>query len=86
MKEIEVEGFKVVIEKSEGGFTVSVPKLPGCATQVEREEDAPREIRAVIGLYLRELTANQFTPKKAAPRPEARTGKEGDAAGRKARK
>jgi predicted RNase H-like HicB family nuclease len=61
MKEIEVEGFKVTIEKSEGKYIVSVPKLPGCTTQVDREEDAAREIRRVIGTYIAGL-ANSFTP------------------------
>jgi predicted RNase H-like HicB family nuclease len=63
MKEIEVEGFKVTIEKSDGKFIVSVPKLPGCTTQVDREEDAAREIRKMIGLYLAGLS-NRFTPRK----------------------
>jgi predicted RNase H-like HicB family nuclease len=63
MKEIEVEGFKVTIEKSEGRYIVSVPRLPGCTTQVDREEDAGREIRKVIGTYLAELS-NRFTPLK----------------------
>jgi predicted RNase H-like HicB family nuclease len=63
MKEIEVEGFKVTIEPSEGRFIVSVPKLPGCTTQVDREGDAAREIRKIIGLYLAGLS-NSFTPKK----------------------
>ncbi|MFH0885089.1 MAG: type II toxin-antitoxin system HicB family antitoxin [Candidatus Micrarchaeota archaeon] len=63
MKEIEVEGFKVTIERSEGKFIVSVPKLPGCTTQVDREEDAAHEIRRIIGVYLAGLS-NSFTPLK----------------------
>jgi len=63
MKEIEVEGFKVTIEMSEGKYIVSVPKLPGCTTQVDNEKDAAREIRRVIGTYLAELS-NSFTPLK----------------------
>lgn len=59
MEEIEVEGFKVNIEKDDGKFIVSVPMLPGCTVQVEKREDAPREIRRMIGLYLIELASKR---------------------------
>lgn len=66
MKEIEVEGFRVTIEKAEGKFLVAVPKLPGCTVQVDEEKDAAREIRAMIGLYLTELASRKLsTPRKA---------------------
>ncbi|MCZ6701248.1 MAG: type II toxin-antitoxin system HicB family antitoxin [bacterium] len=45
--------FKVVLEPSdEGGFTVFVPSLPGCISQGETEEEALRNIREAIELYL----------------------------------
>jgi predicted RNase H-like HicB family nuclease len=55
MKDIIVQGYKVTIEKCEGTYTVSVPALPGCITQVDREEDAARRIEGVMGEYLKEL-------------------------------
>lgn len=57
MKEIEVEGYLVTIQKAEGAFIVSVPELPGCTIQVRREEDAKGEIRRMIGLYLLDMAA-----------------------------
>jgi len=44
---------KVVLEPSdEGGFTVFVPALPGCISEGESKEDAIRNIREAIELYL----------------------------------
>ena len=44
---------KVVIESSEeGGFTVYVPSLPGCVSEVETEQEAMQNIREAIELYL----------------------------------
>ena len=45
--------FKVVLEPSdEGGFTVFVPSLPGCISEGETDEEALRNIREAIELYL----------------------------------
>jgi predicted RNase H-like HicB family nuclease len=44
---------KVVLEASdEGGYTVFVPSLPGCISEGETEDDAIRNIREAIALYL----------------------------------
>ena len=44
---------KVILEPSEnGGFTVIVPALPGCISEGETREDALRNIREAIELYL----------------------------------
>lgn len=44
---------KVVLETSdEGGFTVYVPSLPGCVSEGDTEEEALRNIREAIELYL----------------------------------
>ncbi len=44
---------KVVLEASEeGGFTVSVPSLPGCISEGETREEALTNIREAIELYL----------------------------------
>ncbi len=84
MKEIEVEGFRVTIEKSEGKFIVSVPKLPGCTVQVDEEKDAAHEIRAMIGLYLTEVASRKFAPAKKGAAGRKRPGE--DEPGKKIRK
>lgn len=44
---------KVVFEKSdEGGYTVYVPSLPGCISEGETKEEALRNIKEAIELYL----------------------------------
>jgi predicted RNase H-like HicB family nuclease len=39
-------------EIEEGGYSVSVPALPGCVSQGETVEEAIANIRDAIGLYL----------------------------------
>ena len=47
---------QVVLEPSEeGGFTASVPSLPGCISEGDTREDALRNIREAIELYLEPL-------------------------------
>ncbi len=44
---------KVVLEPSnEGGYTVYVPSLPGCISEGETVEEALKNIREAIELYL----------------------------------
>ena len=44
---------KIVFEPSEeGGFTVFVPSLPGCISEGDDKEEALRNIREAIELYL----------------------------------
>ena len=44
---------KVVLEPSdEGGYTVYVPSLPGCISEGDTLEDAMKNIREAIELYL----------------------------------
>lgn len=44
---------KIVLEEQgEGGFTVYVPSLPGCISQGENIEEALKNIRDAIELYL----------------------------------
>ncbi len=44
---------KIVLEPSgEGGYTVYVPALPGCISEGETEEEALRNIKEAIELYL----------------------------------
>jgi len=44
---------RVVLEPSEeGGYTVTVPSLPGCISEGDTKEDALKNIREAIELYL----------------------------------
>ncbi len=44
---------KVVLEPSEeGGYTVYVPALPGCISEGDSAEEALKNIREAIELYL----------------------------------
>ena len=44
---------KVILEPSdEGGYTVSVPALPGCLSEGDSREEALQNIREAIELYL----------------------------------
>ncbi len=44
---------KVILESSDqGGFTVYVPSLPGCISEGETVDEAMKNIREAIDLYL----------------------------------
>lgn len=44
--------YKIALRKSEEGYSVSVPGLPGCWSQGATEEEAIRNIRDAIQEYL----------------------------------
>ena len=45
--------FKVVLEQeSDGGYSVHVPALPGCASQGDTLEEALKNIHEAIELYV----------------------------------
>ena len=45
--------FQVVLEPSdEGGYTVYVPTLPGCTSEGDSVDEALRNVREAIELYL----------------------------------
>jgi predicted RNase H-like HicB family nuclease len=51
--------FEVVLTpEDDGGYSVSVPALPGCASQGETREEALAMIREAIELYLESLDAH----------------------------
>lgn len=52
MKKQILEYTAVFQEEKEGGFSVWVPDLPGCASQGETFEEALRNIKEAIELYL----------------------------------
>jgi len=44
---------KIILEPSdEGGYTAIVPALPGCISEGDSKEEALRNIREAIDLYL----------------------------------
>ena len=44
---------KIVLQdEEEGGFSVFVPSLPGCVSQGDTEDEALKNIREAIELYL----------------------------------
>jgi predicted RNase H-like HicB family nuclease len=51
---------KIILEPSEeGGFTVTVPSLPGCISEGESRDEAIRNIREAIELYLEPVEDDQ---------------------------
>jgi len=56
--------YKVILEKSEEGVSVSVPGLPGCHSQGDTEEEALENIGEAISEYLEvvaELSRDKVT-------------------------
>jgi len=54
--------YRVVLNQSEEGYSVSCPGLPGCWSQGATEEEALENIRSAIGEYLdvvTEMTAGE---------------------------
>lgn len=58
---------RIVLEPSpEGGFTVFVPALPGCVSEGDTRDEAMRNIREAVELYLEEVDDDRI----AAPGAE----------------
>jgi len=52
---------KIILESSEdGGYTVFVPSLPGCISEGETKEEALKNIREAIELYLEPVPDDLF--------------------------
>lgn len=49
----------VLTPRGEGGFSVAVPALPGCASQGETREEALSMIREAIEAYIESLVAHR---------------------------
>ena len=53
---------KIYLEPSEeGGYTAIVPSLPGCISEGETKEEAIRNIREAIELYLEPIEDDVLT-------------------------
>ncbi|MEK7480736.1 MAG: type II toxin-antitoxin system HicB family antitoxin [Patescibacteria group bacterium] len=46
----------VFLEEADGGYSVSVPVLPGCFSQGDTFEEAVKNIKEAIELYIEEAT------------------------------
>lgn len=56
----KIYSYSVFYEASpEGGYVVFVPALPGCHTQGETLEEAEKNVKEAIRLYLESLTAHK---------------------------
>lgn len=54
--------FKILLEPSEdGGYTATVPALPGCISEGETIDQAMDNIREAIELYLEPIEGPQVT-------------------------
>ncbi len=55
---------QIILEPSEdGGYTVIVPALPGCISEGNTKEEALKNIREAIELYLEPIEDDQsFSP------------------------
>lgn len=57
---------KIILEPSgDGGYTVTVPFLPGCISEGENREDALKNIKEAIALYLEPIEDNIDFPEDA---------------------
>jgi len=57
---------KIYLEPSEeGGYTAIVPSLPGCISEGETKEEAIRNIREAIELYLEPIEDDVLTTNNA---------------------
>jgi len=51
--------FRVILEPNEtGGYTVTVPLLPGCITEGDTKAEALTNIKEAIELYIESLQAD----------------------------
>jgi len=51
--------FRVILEPNEsGGYTVTVPLLPGCISEGDTKEEAIANIKEAIELYMESLQAD----------------------------
>ncbi len=55
----QIISYRILLRKEpEGGYTVSVPSLPGCVTYGESIEEATEMAKEAIELYLESLKAH----------------------------
>lgn len=64
--------YTIILEPDleEGGFTVTVPALPGCITQGETVEQCIERAREAIAGYIEDLIANGEPVPEEVERPQ----------------
>ena len=60
-------------DEDDGGYTVTVPALPGCVTQGETLDEAIAMARDAIGLYIEALVADGEPVPEEREHPQALT-------------
>lgn len=67
--------YTIILEpdEEEGGYTVTVPTLPGCVTQGDTLEEAIAMAKDAIQLYLRSLTDDGEPIPEERERPQVLT-------------
>ena len=60
-------------DPEEGGYTVTVPALPGCVTEGDTSEEAIENAKDAIRLYLEDLAAQGETIPEEKAIPELST-------------
>jgi predicted RNase H-like HicB family nuclease len=61
-----IMNLRIVLEPSdEGGYTVYVPSLPGCISEGDTREEALKNIREAIDLYLEPVEDEMILSDKA---------------------
>lgn len=61
----------VFIEETDGGYSVSVPSLPGCFSQGDNFEETLKNIKEAIALYLEEDSEIRLHPRREFMAPVA---------------
>jgi predicted RNase H-like HicB family nuclease len=47
----------ILVPEADGGFVVTVPALPGCVSQGDTRDEALRNIREAIAVYIEDCRA-----------------------------
>ncbi len=58
--------FVLFEQEKDGGYSVSVPSLPGCVSQGDTFEEATKNIQEAIELYLEDEDISRFRIGEAA--------------------
>jgi len=68
-RKIKVLKYTAIFEPAEeGGFTVTIPSLPGCVTEGDTFEEAVKMAKDAIKCYLASLTKHKESIPEESPR------------------
>ena len=62
MKRVKIQNYTAVFESDEksGGFTVTIPALPGCISEGGSYEEAKKNIEEAANLYLETMNSKEI--------------------------